>query len=440
MNYGLFQVALWLAAYLALAIAPMALAYLGPLPAPRDFWVEFSVGLGFVGLAIMGLQFVLTGRFRSVAATLGLDAMLQFHRQAGLVAFVFILAHPLILFATDPAYLAYLDPRVNFLRAVALSAVLAALVLLIVTTFWRRPLGLSYEYWRAMHGLLALFVMFVGLVHILQVGYYVSTLWRQLLWGGMTVAAMLLLVNTRVIKPYRMLRRPYRVSAIKQELRDVWTLVLEPVGHEGMTFKPGQFVWLTLGKTPFSLQQHPFSISSSAEERGRLELTIKALGDFTRSIEEVEPGTRAYLEGPYGAFTPDPAPTRGIVFVVGGVGITPVISMLRSFRDRRDPRPLRLIYGNRDWENILFRDELAALQEELKLEVVHVLEAPPPSWSGETGRLTPAVLARYLPKPRVEAYDYFVCGPQGMMDAVEPFLRRQGVPLRQIYSERFAIV
>ncbi len=439
MKYGLPQAALWLTVYLALAAAPLLLAYVGPLPAPRSFWVELSVGFGFVGLAMLGLQFVLTGRFRRVARTLGPDAMLQFHRQIGLIAFVFILIHPLILFATDPTYLAYLDPRVNLPRAAALSAVLAALVLLIATTLWRRPMRLSYERWRALHGLLALFVMFVGLVHILQVGFYVSTLWRQLLWIGMTGGAMLLVIYTRIVRPYRMLRRPYRVSARKQESASAWTLVFEPIGHAGMSFKPGQFAWLTLGKTPFSLQQHPFSFSSSPQASGRVEMTIAELGNFTRLIGQVEPGTRAYLEGPYGAFTPDPEPKRGAVFIVGGIGVTPAMSMLRAFRDKRDPRPLRLIYGNRSWDSTIFRDELAALREQLDLEVIHVLESPPPSWSGETGRLTPEVLARHLPA-EIEDYDYFICGPTPMMEVVEPFLRRGGIPLRQIYSERFDMV
>lgn len=438
MKYSLVQAVLWLALYLVLAIAPMAIAFIGPLPDPRGFWVEFSVGLGFVGLAIMGLQFVLTGRFRRVAATLGLDAMLQFHRQTGLVAFTFILAHPLILFAVDSEYLAYLDPRVNLLRAVMLSAVMAALALLIITTFWRRPLSLSYEYWRTLHGLLALLVMFVGLVHIYQVGFYVRGFWRQLLWGVMTGGAMALLINTRLIKPWRLLRRPYQVQGIRKELDDTWTLALEPVGHQGLSFLPGQFVWLTLGKTPFSLQQHPFSISSSAEVTGRLELTIKALGDFTRKIGQVQPGTRAYLEGPYGAFTPDPEPTRSAVFLVGGVGITPVISMLRTLRDRRDPRQLHLIYGNRTWEAALFREELEALKGALDLAIVHVLESPPEGWTGATGRLTPEVIERHFNQALPDA-DYFVIGPEPMMDAIEPYLRRRGVSVRRIFSERFAI-
>jgi predicted ferric reductase len=439
-NFSLTQAALWLILYVGLAIAPMLLAFVGPLPPPRNFWVEFSVGLGFVGLAMMGLQFVLTGRFRNIAATLGLDLMLQFHRQAGLVAFAFILAHPLILFAADPKYLAYLDPRVDAVRALALSAVMAALVLLIVTTFWRKPLGLSYEYWRAVHGLLALFVMLVGLVHIYQVGFYVRDLWRQLLWGVMTVGAMAMLINSRVIKPWRMLRQPYRVKEVRQERGDACTLAFEPVGHHGLTFLPGQFVWLILGNTPFSIQQHPFSISSSAEAAGRIEVTIKALGDFTREVGRVEPGTTAYLEGPYGAFTLNLDPLRDAVFIVGGVGITPVMSMLRTLRDRRDPRRLRLIYGNRIWENVLFREDIDMLKETLDLEVVHVLESPPEDSSGDRGRLTPEVLERHLPQPPLDAYDYFVCGPAPMMNAIEPYLRRRGVPLKQIFSERFDIV
>ncbi|MCL4859874.1 MAG: ferric reductase-like transmembrane domain-containing protein [Caldilineaceae bacterium] len=439
MNYSLGRLLLWIVFYVVMAISPMLIAYVGPLPLPRSFWVELSVGLGFVGLAIMGLQFVLTGRFQRVAASLGLDSMLQFHRQSGLIAFFFILAHPLLLFVTNPGYLVYLDPRVNLPRALALSAVLGALVLLIVTTLWRRTAGLRYEWWRVIHGVLALFVLFIGLVHILQVGFYVSTPWKQALWIAMTGGAMLLLINTRVLRPLQMRRNPYYVTAVREERGRAWTLVLAPDGHEGMRFAAGQFVWLTLGDSPFSLQQHPFSISSSAEQHDRIELTIKALGDFTSTMHTVEPGTRAYLEGPYGAFTLDPTSNQGAVFIVGGVGITPIMSMLRTLRDRGDQRPLLLIYGNSDWESVLFQEELALLQQALNLEVVHVLQNPPEGWQGETGLISKEILGRWLPD-EIAKNGYFVCGPEPMMDMVEPYLSQHGVPLRKIFSERFSIV
>ncbi|MCE7984492.1 MAG: hypothetical protein DYG89_25240 [Caldilinea sp. CFX5] len=439
MNYSLKQAFLWLAFYIVLAVAPLLIAYSGSLPAARSFWIEFSVGLGFVGLAIMGLQFVLTGRFQRVAASLGLDAMLQFHRQTGLVAFFFILAHPLILFITHPEYLVYLDPRANLPRALALSAVLGALTLLIVTTLWRQTVRLPYEWWRVGHGLLALFVLFIGQVHILQVGYYVSTPWKQALWIAMTGGAMLLLVNTRLLRPWQMRRTPYRVTGIREERGRACTLTLAPEGHAGLRFTAGQFVWLTLGDSPFALQQHPFSISSSAYGRDTLELTIKELGDFTATVKMVKPDTVAYLEGPYGAFTLNPNVSRGVIFIVGGVGITPVMSILRTLRDCGDQRPLLLINGNVDWEGVLFREELERLPQELNLKAVHVLQNPPVDWNGETGLINKALIDRYLPQ-NLKDFTYFVCGPEPMMDMVEPYLRQRGVPLRQIFSERFKIV
>jgi ferredoxin-NADP reductase len=125
---------------------------------------------------------------------------------------------------------------------------------------------------------------------------------------------------------------------------------------------------------------------------------------------------------------------------VGGVGITPIMSMLRTFRDRADPRSLLLVYGNPTWDAVLFREELDLLPAALKLTVVHVLEQPPPDWRGEIGRLTPALLDRLLADQVWEHAEYFVCGPQPMMDVLEPYLRRRGVPLRRIFSERFQIV
>src|SRR5690606_39032597 len=106
-----------------------------------------------------------------------------------------------------------------------------------------------------------------------------------------------------------------------------------------MRFVPGQFAWITVGETPFSLQQHPFSIASSTHDP-RIRLTAKEFGDFTSRLKAVEPGTSAYLEGPFGSFTPDPSPDVGIFLIMGGIGITPAMSMLRTLRDEGSRRPI----------------------------------------------------------------------------------------------------
>ena len=439
MKYGLIRAMLWAVSFLVLALAPMLLAYLGPV-APRTFWIEAGVGLGFVGLGIMLLQFVLTGRYQRVATTFGLDSMLQFHRQMGLVAVGFILAHPILLFLSDPVYLEYLDPRVELPRALALGGVTGALLLLLATSLWRLSFRLSYEWWRALHGLLAIFVVFVGTVHVLQVGYYVSGIGKQVVFVALGTGAAALVVNTRVIRPWRMRRRPWRVEEVQEERGDASTLVLVPEGHAGMTFLPGQFAWITLGETPFTLQQHPYSFSSSAQEApNRVAFTIKEEGDFSSEARTVQPGTPAFLEGPYGYFVPETDPGMGCVMIAGGVGVTPFRSMLRTFADRGDPRELHLIFANVSPDQVIFFEELEELRGRLHLTVVHVLEEPPEGWEGETGLLDPELLERHLPESPLE-FEYFICGPEPMMNIAESVLRDLGIPQKRILSERFNMV
>jgi predicted ferric reductase len=435
---GAAQTAAWIGLYLTFVVLPLAAALVRPVPPARGFWIELGVGLGFAALAMLGLQFALTARFRRVASPFGIDTQLHFHRQAGIIAACLALAHALVLVVSHPPFLAFLDPRDSAVRALALWVLLISLALLIGLTLRRREIRLDYDLWRLSHGLLGTLVLFIGLVHVFRVGHYIAIPWKQALWLAMTGAAIALLFRARVLRPLRLRGRPYRVTEIRPERGDCWTLALESDGHEAMQFEPGQFAWLTLGDSPFSLEQHPFSFSSSALQRSRLEMTVKELGDFTNQIGEVVPGTTAFLEGPYGAFTLDPD-SRGAAFFAGGIGITPVMSILRTMRDRGDMRPVLLLYANRDREGITFREEIDTLAEQLDMELVHVLEDPPGERQGEHGYVTPEMIDRILGRRERSGWEFFVCGPEPMMDLVEEALLARGVRLRDISSERFNI-
>ncbi|MEJ5198866.1 MAG: ferric reductase-like transmembrane domain-containing protein [Anaerolineae bacterium] len=435
---------LWITLYLALTLAPLFLLLVGPRPPGRGFWREFSVALGFAGLAMMCLQFVLTARFRWLKAPYGSDIVYFFHRQISLVAFVVVLAHPLILFIEDPARLGLLNLVAAPWRArFGVTAVLA-LIALVAISLWRQRLKIHYDAWRMGHGILATAAVALALGHIVLVGYYVAAPWKRVFWIAYSAFWVGLLAYVRVVKPWLELRRPYVVEEVRRERGDAWTLALRPEGHAGMTFHPGQFAWLTLRSSPFADREHPFSFSSSAARPERLEFTIKERGDFTRQIGQVRPGERAYLDGPHGAFTTDRHDhAAGFVFIAGGVGITPIMSMLRTLADRGDRRPLTLIYANRDWESVIFREEIAGLQASgrLNLRVVHVLERPPEGWDGERGYVTADILRRHLPPiERRNQYEVFICGPQPMMDAVERALVGLGVAMGDIHTERFDLV
>ena len=424
----------WLGIFIGICVAPLAFALMSTNQPGQGFWTDFSVALGFVGLSLMGIEFALVARVRPVAEPFGTDAVIDFHRQIGYTGLIFVLIH--VALSADwrqanPFKPIDTPPRVLF---GALSA--GALVVLVASSVWRRRLRLSYEVWQVLHALLAVIAVVAALVHVLLVHYYVDSIWKQVLWTIMTAAFLWLLVWVRVLRPLQIRRRPWRVERVTPERDRTTVLTLAPSGHDGLRFEPGQFAWITVGRSPFSVTSHPFSFCSSAEMKGSVEVAIKAAGDFTSSVATVEPGTEVYVDGPHGVFSIDQYEGAGFCLIAGGVGIAPALSMLETLADRGDVRPVVLFAGNRGWDSIILRDRIDELTTRPNIAVVHVLEQPPPDWAGEQGYLDADILARHLPAG-FRRFQYFACGPTPMLAAVEAALVRLGAPADRIHTERF---
>jgi predicted ferric reductase len=314
---------------------------------------------------------------------------------------------------------------------------LVLFALVVASSLLRRRLRIDYDGWRIAHALLATVAFAAAIWHLWGARHYLDTDWKQALWIAYGAFWLLLTVYVRLWRPWQVARRPWRVTEVRSERGRVWTLALEPAGADGLRFAPGQFAWLSLRNSPFAMREHPFSIASSAEQPRRIELSIKELGDFTSTIKDIRVGETAYLDAPYGTFGIDEHPhADGYAFVAGGVGIAPIMCMLRTLADRGDRRPLVLFYGNRTWERVAFREELEQLTQRLQLEVVHLLLEPPPDWPGETGFVTEDVLMRHLPVTR-HRFDYFLCGPTPMTMAVEHSLAALGIAAARVHSEIF---
>ena len=428
----------WIGLYFVLTIGPLATIYLGHAPPGRGFWIELSVALGFIGLAMITMQFIITARIAGINGSYGIDVIYRFHRQISNLSITLILIHPTLLFVADPArYLPLLRVWDAPLRAVFAWLALLGLITIAATSIWRVKLGLSYEAWRITHGILAVAVLGFALGHVLGVGHYLEQFWQRGMWLGMAVSVVLISSYVRLVKPVLMQRKPWCVINVTREHGRSWTVELEPEGHEGMRFQPGQFAWVTFGRSVWMVREHPFSFSSSAERSDRVAFTIKENGDFTNHIGKTKLGTVAYLDGPHGVFTIDRwAGVKGAVFVAGGVGMTPIMSMLRTLADRGDTRRFVLIYGCATWDEVTFRDELSQLKKQLDLNVVIVLDDPPENWDGEAGRIDKAVFNRHLPEDRAEL-EYFICGPSAMMESVCDLLPTLGVPAERIEQEEF---
>jgi predicted ferric reductase len=430
------RAAVWVFIYLLFILAPLFALLIASLPPTRDFWTEFAVATGYAGLAMMGLQFALTARSRYVTEVWGEDVIYHFHRQISLIAFALVILHPIILIGVQPGRLSMLNVFDTTWRVRFGNLSIYSLIALIVMALWRTKLKIRYEAWHLFHIVLAVTAVAAGSLHMIGFGRYLIDPWKQALWIGLMIFWIALLLYVRIVKPLFMLRRPYRVEDVRSERGDTSTLAMQPDGHPGFHFRPGQFGWLTLWGSPFKITAHPFSFSSSAAiTDGRIEMSIKNLGDFTSAISRVPVGQRVFIDGPYGAFTiGDPADLH--VLIAGGIGITPMMSMIRTLAARGDSRPVILLYGSKDWESIIFREDLEALKARLDLTIIHVLENPSAEWRGERGFISADMLKRHL-KPPYADHEYFICGPDVMMDAIEKGLGELGVPLSKYHSERY---
>ena len=427
---------LWLGVYLFIVLAPVALMLLPPVPTGRSFWVELSVALGFVGLTQIGIQFILIGRFKPLTYPYGMDVVLKYHRQIAVVATLFVLVHPALILIEHPARLALLNPFGGTWASKAGLLAVVLLLALIITSVWRERLRLSYETWRVLHTLMGVLILVFSQLHVSLAGLYVNTVWKQLLWIASSTVLVGLVVYLRLLKPYLQKRRPWRVVGVRDEGGGTVNVDLEAVGHDGFRFHPGQFAWLKVGDSPFTVEEHPYSIASSAERTDRLSFGIKALGDFSERMQRLEAGTTVYIDGPHGAFSIDRDQAPGYVFIAGGVGITPMMSFLTTMADRGDPRPVLLIYSTNTEPELAYSDEIEALRGRLDLETVFVCEEPPHDWAAEEGKVTADLLERQMPKERFVRH-FFICGPGPMMKDTRAILREHGVPPSHIHHEEF---
>jgi predicted ferric reductase len=433
--------------YLAFLACPLALASLDAQKTP--IWREIASGAGALGFAFVLAEFVLSGRFTLVSGRVGIDAIMRLHQLAGRAALVLIAFHPLL----------YVWPRFSRHPADALSTLgsmfasgslrsgpvaWALTMALVAMAIWRDQLHMKYETWRLSHGLGAALIAGLSLHHALGIGSHTSAPALALYWQFSFTLAILTLVHIYIVRPLRRMRRPYRVASVEITAERTWLLLVEPCDGDAVSFEPisfeaGQFVWLNIGHSPFSLIEHPYSISSAPQAR-HLQFLIKESGDFTSRIASVKPGAQVWIDGPYGQFTlPDDIgghKLQPLVFIVGGVGVAPVLSILRDLEKWSPKRAVSLIYGNRLSSQIVALDELRAMEARLGLSLHLVLGEPPENWNGLTGDLSERILSPLL-TPLADGARYMICGPPPMIDSVELTLKRLGIGRRAIFTERF---
>ncbi len=427
--------------YVLITLSPLVVILIGPTPPPKNFWVEFSIAIAYIALALIGMQFLLTARLGPFTKPFGIDIILQFHRFISFVIVLFVIAHPLILFLQDPQLLKILNPKSMPARTVYALIATISLLLLIALSVWRKQLRISFELWRVSHSILAICCLTFGLLHVLALNHYLQIYWKKLLWSVVALSVILVLIYVRIIVPILLLRKPWKVIQIKKEADRCWSITLEAINHRGMNFSPGQFVWLTIGYSPYIIKDHPFTISSSAFEKTKITFTIKELGDFTHTLKHLPIGTKAYMEGPHGIFSIDYFPKANtFIFIAGGIGITPMISNLRTMHKRNDQRFVTLVYAANYPEDLAFKDEIDQLTKTLNLKVFYFLRYPPEGWQGKSGLIDSEFIEKDIVDTLHHPVQCFICGSHQMNKQISLILRQHHIHSSNIHTELFNLV
>jgi predicted ferric reductase len=393
---------------------------------------------GLLGAYLALIQVLLLARIPPLEQLVGLDRLSVWHRWNGHACVDLVIAHVVLIV---PAYalmdrLSIAGESWNMLAGGVYPGMITATVgtvLLIAVAASSVVIArrrLRYETWYAVH-LTAYAAIALGWFHQIPTGNElvldeVAADW----WRALYVATLALLVGYRIVRPaVQAARHRLRVTEVVEEGPGVVSVRMAGRGLDRLRARSGQFfLWRFLTRDGW-WKSHPFSLSEAPDGRS-LRITVKDLGDFTGRVREIPVGTRVVAEGPFGVFTEDAAREQKALLIGGGIGITPI----RSLVERMDG-DLVVAYRVLREEDVIFRDELAALAGKRGF-ALHVLAADHATPEGAR-LLGPDHLRELVPD--LAERDVYVCGPPAMADAVARDVRRAGVPRRRLHTERFAL-
>ncbi len=394
---------------------------------------------GLLAFGILSLQFILASRLPWVERPFGLDRVIRFHRSMGVTAGVLLIAHPsLMALSGEPDLLTKLFvPWPVQLGRVAVLVLFATVVISLRRTALRIP----YERWRFWHNIAAIAVLIFAFTHSFFVKGGIHTLLGRTFWIMLVGIAFFGWGYRHLRKWHQHQEGRYTVSEVIHEATNTWTLVLTAEnGHRIPSHLPGQFAFIKMLDGYGTGEEHPFTIASSPEQED-LVFTIRHSGDFTNRIHELRIGAKVLVNGPFGRFSANLyAEERELVFIAGGVGITPFLSMIRSMHRTTSWRTVTVLYACRTEAEILMNEELVAMEKSAqgRLRLVHILSSPDKSWQGLRGHISGHLIQQHVSGHSRER-GFYICGPPRMMEDVEKDLEQMGVSAQRIHSEKFSL-
>jgi predicted ferric reductase len=361
----------------------------------------------------------------------GLDRAVRFHKVLGPAAILLLIAHVIFLALVQLESGASIgNVFIPFWSESARSIDILVFYLLLVLGGLAYDQRMSYERWLSVHRVIGL-VFLGGSAHAAMEPGTIADFEPLRTWMVILILAGVAAWLYRVVLFKRLgPRYRYRLEIVASRGSNVIDLVMRPTDRR-MMYEPGTFVFLRVPDMEGQQKElHPFSISSTPVDRD-LRVSIRTIGDFTRRLPALDPGTHLDVYGPFGGFTPHRfAPFRRLVFIGAGIGITPFLGMLAFELSSHDFRRIWLYYVARDEQDAVYDSEIRESYLDAESYIDYTL------WTTATrGRITAAQIAAEIAP--LDDYAVMLCGQQNFISDLARQFRGLGVPRDRIITEEF---
>jgi predicted ferric reductase len=389
---------------------------------------------GMHAALVLFIQLVLISRLPWLDRRIGMDRLTVWHRWVGFTLLWTILTHATIIvlgYATlDDTTMAKTFVALAGVPASLLGMCAAAIIVVVGVTSTRAiRRRLRYETWHAIHLALYLALALAFTHQLLETTTFKSSPFARVYWWALWLIGVGSLVIGRIVVPLvRNRRHRFQVEAVVPESDNVTSVYVTGRDLHRLPARAGQFfIWHFPGHNHWWVS-NPFSMSAAPNGRS-LRLTAKAVGATSAGLRNMRPGTRAFLEGPYGAFTSLHRSRHGVVLIAGGVGVTPV----RALLEEPTAGDFVVLYRARDERDAVLLNELRQLAAARGARL-HLITG---RTSDGVRPFEPAGLHHLVPD--ITERDVYVCGPPAMTSAVLASLRALRVPSLQVHAEKFSM-
>jgi predicted ferric reductase len=296
-----------------------------------------------------------------------------------------------------------------------------------------------YDNMKILHNFNILAATFLA-IHVLTMTFVVQgDILAGTVLGAYFAIAVSLYVNHKFLKPMRLKKNLYTITSVQPEKGNILNVAMKPDQGEVFPYNAGQFVFMRVKDKRYPFEEHPFSLISAPQNRKEIAVAIKAAGDYTNKIQDLEPGVKVTVEGPYGGLWRIQEELQNtedsLVLFAGGVGITPLLGILEDIKHKQLPNKIVLVWSLKDQSEFGFAAQLQSYTETIPdFNLV-------PFFANESGFLDAGKIQAIFQNKDVhyEKAQYLLCGPRPFMEAIETALAEKGVPKNRIHFEAFAL-